>query len=178
MLARAQDIHVELLVQVVRHGAVDRLDLALGQQVVIVGEGPHAGQRAREPVIASGLASQTATICGRTPMSSRWHPARGGAGELAAHQSAADDAELAGCAAPSCAASVKIFAACSGVAPSWTIAISARVMPAGLRAASRCARRRCPRAPCCITLVRARRISSSARARRRAPAPARRRRSR
>ena len=131
MLARAQNIHVELLVEVVRHGAVDRLDLAFGQQIVIIGEGPHARQRVAEPRHRVGVGVADGDDLWPHADVAQMDPARGGAGELAAHQPAADDAELDDALRRHACASVKSFAACSGVAPSWTIAISARVIPCG-----------------------------------------------
>src|SRR5262245_61566309 len=131
MLAGAQDIHVEPLVEVVRHGAVDRLDVALGQQVVIVSVGPHSRQRLAEPGHRVGVGVADGDDLWPHADVTEMDPARGGAGELTAHQPAADDAKLDDALRRHACASVNSFAACSGVAPSWTIAISARVTPCG-----------------------------------------------
>ena len=134
MLARAQDIDVELRVQVVRHGAVDRLDLAVGQQIVVIGD--RCARRAARRVnhsIAAGLASQTATMRGSHVLISRRWLQRAAA--LANSRPISPQPMMPNlmmrCALMP-APPVRSFAACSGVAPSWTMAISACVMPRGL----------------------------------------------
>ncbi len=59
-LPASSDGDVDLLVQVVRHGAVDDFDVVVGEQLAVVGRRAAApGRAARTSASTSGLASQT-----------------------------------------------------------------------------------------------------------------------
>jgi hypothetical protein len=124
VLAGRDRVEVELLVQVVRHGEVEHVQLRVLQQAPpVIGEHAHAGN-ALEPR-ARGLARVAHRVEPRrrgVVLERRPAPDRGG--QLAAHQAAADDPDAD-------EAHASEASACSGVAPSWTTAISARVIPAG-----------------------------------------------
>src|SRR5262249_27783588 len=131
MLPRSQDVNVELPMQVMWHRAIHGLHLRDRQQLMIIGERSYARQGGGEPGhrrrahVAHGddvwlhiLIEQATPACRCT-------------GKLAAHQATANDAKVerphAGW--PSCSSAD----ACAGVAFSCTMAISACVMPRGLR---------------------------------------------
>ena len=93
VLAGCEAGDVELLVQVMRHSAVDRLDRVVCEQLPVVGIQSRPRFEALEPReglgarVADGRDLRTHAEVGQVD------PARGGARELAAHQTAADHAE-------------------------------------------------------------------------------------
>ena len=90
VLARFEGRDADLLVQVVRHGAVDGLDRRVGEQVPVVGRERGGGVESCVP--PERRLVDVADRGDHRPHAERseMHPACGGAGELAAHQAAAD----------------------------------------------------------------------------------------
>ena len=127
VLPGAEDRRVELLVEVVRNGAVDGLDGLVGEELAVVRDEARArldplvpGQHVGVDVADDGELGADADV-------GEVDPARRGARELAAHQPAADEAEPD---RPDTVATSE--SASSAVASSCTIAISARVIAAGI----------------------------------------------
>ena len=121
VLAGRDRVEVELLVQVVRDGEVEDVEVGvLEQRAAVVGQQAHACRCARTTRSASGLVSQTASSRGVTGWSVERRPAPDRRRQLAAHQAAADDPDAGDAHAQAWPS------ACSGVAPSCTTAISAR----------------------------------------------------
>ena len=93
VLPRPETRDVDLLVQVVRDGAVDRLDRVVREQLPIVGDEP---RRRVEPLVPrEHVRVQVADDCQLGPDTGgvEVHPPGGGAGELAPHEPAADEPE-------------------------------------------------------------------------------------
>ena len=115
MLAGAEDLDVELLVQVVRDGAVDGVDVGAREQLVhVCVERVARDDAVREPVEARGVDVADGDDLRTEVDVQQMDPPRRGARDLTAHQPRADDAEPDG-----------------RHHWSWTIAISLRVTPAG-----------------------------------------------
>jgi hypothetical protein len=123
--AGAQDVEVYLLVQVVRDRAVDGVDRVVGEQRGVVGRA--CGRRVELLVPGEHALVEVGDVDDPRPHADvgQVHPARDGAGHLAAHQAAADDAQA------DRAHRRRPASASAGVAPSCTTAISARTIPAG-----------------------------------------------
>ncbi len=124
VLAGVDGLEVELLVQVVRDGEVEDVEVGvLEQRVAVVGQQPHAldALEPRERVgarVAHGLEPRRHRVVGER------RPAPDRRRQLAAHQAAADDADPGD-------AHARRASASSAVAPSCTTAISACVIAAG-----------------------------------------------
>lgn len=94
MLSGLQNVDVELLVQHMRDSTIDRIDLGIGQKLLIIG-GELANSR---HMIPEPVEQRRVGITDGDDFRSRLHigqmqPARRSARELAPHQTAADDAE-------------------------------------------------------------------------------------
>ena len=127
VLSRRQDIGVDVVVQVVRHGAVDGLHVVIGQKGAVVRRDLRNRRDIRgEPVGQRGVQIADRYDLGAGARILQMQPPGGRGGEFAPHEATADDTE------PDDprhgAIRVTAFAA---VVPSWTTAISAFVMPAG-----------------------------------------------
>ena len=98
MLARGDDGAVELLVQIVRHRAVDGLHTGVGQELAVVGR--RLPDR-RDP-LGQPSPPLIVPVADRDQLGARVHlrqvkPAGHGARQLPSHQAAADDPERNGC---------------------------------------------------------------------------------
>ena len=127
VLAGLQRRRVDLLVEVVRDGAVDGLDALVREQLAVVGDPPRGGIEALVPREHLGARVAHADDLRPDAEVGEVDPARGRARELAAHQAAADDAD----ADDPLAHEERSSSASEADAPSWTIAIRAAVIAAG-----------------------------------------------
>ena len=93
MLAGANDISIDLRVQKMGQGAVDRFYFRIGQEIMIILIKKLRIRIPAEPVqiFRIGIAGGDDDRTGQIPQ--QMQPAEGHAGELAAHETAADDAE-------------------------------------------------------------------------------------
>ena len=128
MLPGAQRGDEDLLVEVVRDGAVDDLDALVREQVAVVGDAPRRGLEALVPREHVRARVADADDLGSDAELGEVDPARGRARELPAHQAAADDAD----ADDPFAHGASSASASEAGTRSWTIAISAPVIAAGL----------------------------------------------
>ena len=119
-------VDVDLLVQVVRNGAVDRLNVRICEKLPIVGGGGGERVVGFEPLHCAGIDVRRSDDHRLRRHVQQMHPTSSGAGEFSPHESATDHAEL------DLSHRLSSSAARSGVQPWWTTPIRARVMPAGL----------------------------------------------
>ena len=127
VFARFQDIKIDLLVQLVRDGDVDRIDFRAGQQFAVVGGGQTQRRQSSEPIPCRWRKVANCGDFAAHPDILQRAPAADRRSHFAPHQAAADDAET-----QRAHLADRCLAACFAVAPSCTIAMSAATMPAGL----------------------------------------------
>ncbi|MPN35984.1 hypothetical protein SDC9_183489 [bioreactor metagenome] len=97
MAAAGDDIAVNLLMQIVRHRAVDGLDFGVGQQLLVIVRDLFDGRE----VVAIPVVKRRILVADRHQFRLGGHfgkvaPAGGRAGEFPAHQTGADDSEFYG----------------------------------------------------------------------------------
>jgi hypothetical protein len=96
VLAGLEAGDVEVLVQVMGDGAVDRLHRVVGQELAVVGDEPRTGLEALVPGQDLGVRVADDRQLGPDAERGEVHPARRRARELASHQPAADEPEADG----------------------------------------------------------------------------------
>src|SRR5690606_27327022 len=96
VFARAEHVEVERLVEVMRHGDVNDVDVGAGQQRVVVGLEMAHGRNLAEPVEGGGVDVADADEFGADRAIEQREPAAKGAGDLAAHEAGADDGDADG----------------------------------------------------------------------------------
>ncbi len=126
IFAGAEHVEVERFVEVMRDGDIDHVDRRVAQHLVVVARQQAHGGYLAEPFPHRGLHVADGDELDADGEIEQRAPAADGAGDFATHEAAADDAEAEG----AHFAAMK-WAASAAVAPSWTMARSARVMPAG-----------------------------------------------
>src|SRR5262245_45913536 len=93
MFSGAEDVGEKLLVEVVRHGAVDGIHLAAVQQIVIVRRLETDVEIRGEPIEHFLVGITNSGDARRKVQVEQMTPTGGGAGKLPTHQAQADDAK-------------------------------------------------------------------------------------
>ena len=144
------DSNVQIFVQVVRYGEVQHIDvIALDELAPVVRERLDGGNAA-EPVACYRVGIGDSNDAWRCGMVDELRPASAHDCQLAAHEAAANDADPDGPWRHDVLARIAPAAAAS--APSWSMAMSARVIPPGLSCWMMLRPYTIPAAPCSSTV--------------------------
>ena len=133
VLASEDDVAIDRGVQVVWQGTVDGIDALVAEQLlIVVGDDLQIGEKALKPVGGGQVDIADGYDTRRDVHVEQMSPASDGAGKLAPHQPAADDAEADLPGTHERPPFSSRASACSVSALSWTTAINARVIWIGL----------------------------------------------